>query len=107
MVQEVIKDQLAQMAALVEQKVQEGVNNKVAELQQAAEPKTSSCAKVPPEGSVKPESPAAMLHACDGTFQSPCDASILHEMLCDAFSNMLAPDFGISQLSILPFSNVF
>ena len=40
------------MAALVEQKVQEGVNAKVAELQQAAEPKTLSSAKGPLEVSV-------------------------------------------------------
>ena len=43
---------LTLMAALVEQKVQEGVNAKVAELQQAAEPKTPSCTKVPLEVNV-------------------------------------------------------
>ena len=52
MVQQVIKDQLTRMAGLVEQKVQEGVNAKVAKLQQAAEPKTRSSDKVPPEVSV-------------------------------------------------------
>ena len=49
MVQAVIKDQLAQIAALIEQKVQEGVNAKVFELQEAAEPKTPSCPKIPAE----------------------------------------------------------
>ena len=46
-VQAVINDQLAKMAALVEQKVKDGVNAKVAELQQAAEPKTPHRLKVP------------------------------------------------------------
>ena len=32
---------------------------------------------------------AAMLHTCDGTFQTSCDTSKSHAMCCDAFSNML------------------
>ena len=45
-VQAVINDKLAKMATLVEQKVKEGLNAKVAELQQAAEPKIPSRLKV-------------------------------------------------------------
>ena len=48
-VQAVINDQLAKMATLVEQKVKEGVNAKVAELQEAAEPKKPRRLKVPTE----------------------------------------------------------
>ena len=46
-VQAVINDPLAKMATLVEQKVKDGVNAKVAELQQAAEPKNPRRLKVP------------------------------------------------------------
>ena len=31
----------------------------------------------------------AMLHTCDGTFQSTCDTSKSPVVCCDAFSNML------------------
>ena len=40
-----------------------------------------------------------------------CDVSKLHAMLCNAFSNIIicnfSPEFGISQLYIVQFSNGF
>ena len=38
---------------------------------------------------LKAQPHAAMLHTCDGAFRGFCDATKLHAMLCDAFSNML------------------
>ena len=38
---------------------------------------------------LKAQPHAAMLHTCDGVFQSYCDAGKTHAMCCDAFSNML------------------
>ena len=51
-VQVVINDQLAKMATLIEQKVKEGVDTKVAELQEAAKPKIPRRLKIPSEVSV-------------------------------------------------------
>ena len=39
-------------------------------------------------GCLKAQPHAAMLHTCDGVFQSPCDAGKLLAMLCDVNSNM-------------------
>ena len=38
---------------------------------------------------LKAQPHAAMLHTCDGVFQSSCDAAKSPAMACDAFSNML------------------
>ena len=51
-VQALINDQLTKMATLVEEKVKEEVNTKVAQLQQAAEHNTPRRLKVPSEVSV-------------------------------------------------------
>ena len=40
-------------------------------------------------GGHKAQPHAAMLHACDGLFQSYCHARKMHAMCCNAFSNML------------------
>ena len=67
MVQAVINDQLAKMATLVEQKVKEGVNAKVAELQEAAEPKMPNRLKVPSQVSVSIFISTIATHALLGT----------------------------------------
>ena len=38
---------------------------------------------------LKAQPHVAMLHTCDGVFQSSCNAGKSHAMLCDVNSNML------------------
>ena len=51
---------------------------------------------------LKAQPHAAMLHICDGVFQSSCDAGKLPAMVCDAFSNML-----VILLPILEYLSIF
>ena len=57
---------------------------------------------------VKVQPHAAILHTCDGVFQSYCDADACIVLRC-IFQHVgiFAADFGISQAFIIRFSNGF